>query len=159
MNCYSNNYNKYKYGNYVYQNSRFDVFMNEVPVSSEYGFIELQVTKDLGREIAAGSVLTIYVNRNGDQIPVVKLDITQNPTLIRLPIAHPSGTLIRGAEYYFTPYNLTIENEGYYNIATHNIRLFPNITAMFFYNFNRIIPGELNHEEITVIPPHPRDQT
>jgi len=133
--------------------------MNEIPVSNEYGFIELQVTKDLGREVATGALLTIYVNHNGDQIPVAKLNITQHPTLIRLPIAHPSGTLVRGAEYYFTPYNLTIENEGYYRIATQNIRLFPNITASFFYNLNRIIPGEYNREEITIIPPHPRDQT
>lgn len=159
MNYYSNNYNKYKYTNHMYKNSEFDVFINEVPVSSEYGFIEIQVTRDLGREVATGSVLTIYVNNNGRQIPVVNLEITQNPTLIRLPIAHPAGTLVRGAEYYFTPYNLTITDEGYYNIATQNIRLFPNIKALFFYNFNRIIPGEVNRDQITIIPPHPRDQT
>lgn len=159
MYCYSNNYNKYKAWNYSHHNSRYGVFVNEVPVSNEYGFIEIQVTRDLGREVAVGSILTIYVTNNGNKIPVVNLEITQIPTLIRLPIAHPAGTLVRGTEYYFTPYDLAITDEGYYNIATNNIRLFPEIKAMFFYNFNRIIPGQINHDQITVIPPHPRDQT
>lgn len=158
MNYYGNSYNKYKYGTYDFKNSSLNKFIDEVPVCSEYGFIEIQATKNLGSDIAAGAMLTIYVNQNGDQIPVVRLPITQNPNLIKLPIAHPSGTLIKGPEYYFTPYNLTIENEGYYKILTQNIRLFPNITASFFYNLNKIIPGESNHEQITIIPPHPRDQ-
>lgn len=150
MNYYRN-YNNYEYGNYVYKNS------NEVPVSNEYGFIEIHITKNLATEIATDAVLTIYVNQNGNQIPVVRLSPIQNPTTIKLPIANPAGTLIEGPEYYFTPYNLTIESEGFYRIVTQNIRLFPNITSVFFYNLNEIISGSPNHEQITIIPPHPRD--
>lgn len=156
MSCYCNNYNKYF--SYANRNLNFDVFINEVPISNEYGFIELHVTKNLAKEVATGALLTIYVSQNGNKIPVVNLSITQNPTLIMLPIAHSLGTLIKGPEYYFTPYDLTIESEGYYKIITQNIRLFPNVTASFFYNLNQIVPGEPNNEQITVIPPHPRDE-
>ncbi len=149
-------YNKSKNGN-AYKNSNVGVFINEIPVSSDSGYIEIHITKDLGRALATDAILTIHVNQNGNRIPIRRLSPTQNPTLIELPIAHPMGTLVRGAEYYFTPYDLTIENEGYYRIMTQNIRLFPNIKAMFFYNLNQIIPGIPNHEEITIIPPHPRD--
>jgi len=121
------------------------------------GYIEISITKDLGQEIATDAVLTIYVNQDGDQIPVVTLSPTENPTLIELPIAHLSGTLVEGPEYYFTPYNLTIEKEGYYRIITQNIRLFPNVKAAFFYNLNKIVTGQPGHEEIIIIPPHPRD--
>lgn len=158
MNYYENNYKKYKYRTYDYKYLCQNVFINEVPVSNEYGFIELHVTKNLGKEVAAGALLKIYVKSNGNEIPVVNLTITQNPTIIMLPIANSSGTLVKGPEYYFTPYDLTIESEGYYKVSTQNIRLFPNVTASFFYNLNRIIPGEPNLEEITVIPPHPRDE-
>lgn len=151
-------YNKYKYRNYECRNSNFGVFINELPVNTESGYIEIHITKNLGQEVATDAVLTIYVNQNGNQIPVTNLSPTQNPTLIELPIAHPSGALVEGPEYYFTPYNLTIESEGYYRIVTQNIRLFPNIKSIFFYNLNEIISGQPNREEIRIIPPHPRDE-
>ncbi len=135
----------------------FVISANKVPISNDVGYIEINITKNLGQEIATDAVLTIYVNQNGNQIPVVTLSPTENPTLIELPIAHPSGTLVEGPEYYFTPYNLTIENEGYYRIITQNIRLFPNVKAAFFYNLNKIVTGQPGHEEIIIIPPHPRD--
>jgi len=134
-----------------------DAHKNEVPVNREFGYIEIYITKNLGTEAATDSELTIYVTNNGDKIPVTVLSPTQNPTLIKLPIAHPSGALVEGPEYLFTPYNLTIESEGYYRVITQNIRLFPNIKSTFFYNLNEIVAGEPNREEITVIPAHPRD--
>jgi len=160
LNCYEiqEYYNRCRYGNYVYRNPRLGIFINEVPVSTDSGYIEIHITKDLGREIATDAVLTIYVNQNGNQVPIMSLSPTQNPTIIELPIAHPEGTLVEGPEYYFTPYNLTIENEGYYRIITQNIRLFPNTKAIFFYNLNEIVSGEPNLEEITIFPPHPRDE-
>lgn len=158
MNCYDIQKYCNAYANYLYSNSNFGVFVNKVPVSNEFGFIEIHITKNLGNEVATDAILTINVNQNGNQIPVMSLSPTQNPTLIKLPIAHPFGTLVEGPEYFFTPYNLSIENEGYYKIITQNIRLFPNIKATFFYNLNRIVLGEPNREEITTIPPHPRDE-
>lgn len=159
LNCYEiqEYYNKCRY-NYAYNNSNFGIFFNEVPVSTDFGYIEIHITKNLGQEIATDAVLTIYVNQNGNQIPVISLSPTQNPTIIELPIAHPEGTLVESPEYYFTPYSLTIESEGYYRIVTQNIRLFPNVKAIFFYNLNEIVSGQPNHEEITIFPPHPRDE-
>lgn len=157
MNC--NEFLKYyNYVNYVNRNLNLGVFTNGVPINREFGYIEIHITKNLGSEIATDAVLTIYVNQNGNQIPVISLSPTQNPTIIELPIANPVGTLVEGPEYYFTPYDLTIESEGYYKIATQNIRLFPNINSIFFYNLNEIVPGQPNQEEITVLPPHPRDE-
>ncbi len=144
--------------NYYNMNSNSGVFINEVPVNSELGYIELYLTKNLGQEVATDAVLTIYVRQGEEnQVPVKRLITTNNPTIVELPIAHPLGTLIKGPEYYFTPYDLTIEREGYYKIATNNIRLFPKIKASFYYNLNKIVEGTPNHEEITNIPPHPRD--
>lgn len=155
MNYYVSN-NKCNYRNY-YKNLNLGVFINELPVNKEYGEIEIHITKNLGSEVATDAVLTIYVTKNGNQVPVVSLSPTANPTVIKLPVANPAGTLIEGPEYYFTPYNLTIESEGYYRIVTQNIRLFPNVKAIFFYNLNRIQAGEPNREQIITIPPHPRD--
>jgi len=155
-----NHYEVRKYYNRCRKQEKNDldfVSANRVPISDDVGYIEISITKDLGQEIAADAVLTIYVNQNDNQIPIVSLSPTENPTLIELPIAHPSGTLVEGPEYYFTPYNLTIEDEGYYRIITQNIRLFPNVKAAFFYNLNRIVTGQPGREEIIIIPPHPRD--
>lgn len=120
---------------------------NDVPISRDNGYIEISITKELGTEVATDAILTIYVNQNGNRIAVKRLSPKENPTLIELPIAHPAGNLVKGPEYYFTPYDLTIESEGYYRIETRNIRLFPNIKAMFFYNLNKIIPGVPNEDK------------
>jgi len=153
------NYGIYNMYNCNNANLNSNIFMNEVPVNSEVGYIELYVTKNLGKEVATDAVLTIYVNRGDlDQVPVKRLITTQNPTLIELPIAHNLGNLIKVPEYYFTTYNLTIESEGYYKITTLNIRLFPKIKSLFFYNLNIISQGAPNRDEIINIPPHPRDE-
>lgn len=152
------NYGIYNMFNCNKANLNSNIFMNEVPVNSEVGYIELYVTKNLGKEVATDAVVTIYaVQGDLDQVPVKRLIITQNPTVIELPMAHNLGTLIKGPEYYFTTYNLTIESEGYYKITTLNIRLFPKIKSSFFYNLNIILQGDPNSDEIINIPPHPRD--
>lgn len=159
MNCNEirRYYNECRYGDYAYGDSKVEIPEKEKPVNSEYGYIEINITENLGRESAKHPVLTIYVNKDGQKVPVKRLYPVQNPTLIELPMAHPNGTLVESPEYYFTPYDLTIESEGHYKIITQNIRLFPNIKSLFVYNLNDIIPGELNHDEITIFPPHPRD--
>jgi len=151
-------YNRCRNYSLIYKNSNHEKCAYEIPVNTEMGYIEIYITKNLGQDIATDAVLTIYVNKDGNPIPVISLSPTQNPTIIELPIAHPQGTLVEGPEYFFTPYSLTIENEGYYRIVTQNIRLFPGITAIFFYNLNQMISGEPGREEITIFPPHPRDE-
>jgi len=153
------NYSVYNMYNYDNVNSNSNVFMNEVPINIEVGYIVLFVTKNLGKNLPTDAVVTIYASQgDSNQVPVKKLIIDNNPTIIELPIAHTLGTLIKGPEYYFTTYNLTIESEGYYRIITLNIRLFPKIKASFYYNLNKISRGIPNHEEIINIPPHPRDE-
>ena len=150
-------YNRCRNYSLIYKNSSRKRCAEEVPVSTEMGYIEMHITKNLGRDIATDAVLTIYVNQDGNQVPVISISPTQNPTIIELPIAHPQGTLVESPEYYFTPYSLSIESEGFYRIITQNIRLFPNIKSIFFYNLNEIVSGEPGREEITIFPPHPRD--
>ncbi len=153
MNCPS-----YSKRNYKNIKSGCDASMSEVPVNSEDGFLEIYITKDLGREFPIDAVITIFVKKGDTQVPVESLVATNNPTIIRLPVANSMGDLIEGPEYYFTTYGLTIESLGYYKVMTLNIRLFPNITTKFYYNLNKILQGESNKEEIINLPPHPRDK-
>lgn len=159
QNLYNRNFN---YGNmtrYKKMNTISGILNDEIPINTESGFMELYVTKNLGKDVPTDAVVTIYA-RQGDKFhyPIEKFLIVNNPTLIELPIAHRLGTLIKGPEYYFTTYNLTIESEGYYKVTTLNIRLFPEIKASFFYNLNEIIQGVPVEEKVTNIPPHPRDE-
>ncbi|MDD4781765.1 MAG: hypothetical protein PHT02_14340 [Tissierellia bacterium] len=153
-----NSYQVQRFNNkyHVYNNSNFNIYKNEESISNKYGYIQITIT-NLGNVITTNSVLTITVNKNGNEISVIRMPLTENPTLIKLPIAHPEGTLAKGQEYYFTLYNLTIGSEGYYTIITRNIRLFPNIKTVFNYNLNKRIPGISNGDQITDIPQHPRD--
>lgn len=115
-------YNRCRNYSLIYKNSNHEKCAYEIPVNTEMGYIEIYITKNLGQDIATDAVLTIYVNKDGNPIPVISLSPTQNPTIIELPIAHPQGTLVEGPEYFFTPYSLTIENEGYYNISAASKR-------------------------------------
>lgn len=159
QNSYNRNFNYGKMTGNKKMNTTPGIINSEVPINTESGFMELYVTKNVGKDVATGAVVTIYA-RQGDafHFPVEKFLIASNPTLIELPIAHKLGNLIKGPEYYFTTYNLTIESEGYYRVVTLNIRLFPGIKATFFYNLNKIIQGVPVDEKVTNIPPHPRDE-
>ncbi|MBP1925590.1 hypothetical protein J2Z76_001449 [Sedimentibacter acidaminivorans] len=151
-------YTSYSKRNYKKVNSTYSVFMTETPVNTETGFLEIYITKDLGREFPIDAVITIYTKQGDTQVPVKSLIATENPTIIELPVANLLGDLIESPEYFFTTYDLTIESLGYYKITTLNIRLFPNITTSFYYNLNKIIQGEPIEEEIINLPPHPRDK-
>nr|WP_312578602.1 hypothetical protein [Sedimentibacter sp.] len=152
--------NKYKnHLNYNYCNTKLnnDAYINRVPVNSDVGYIELYITQRLGTEFPTNAVVTIYVRHEDNQIPVKNFVVTTNPTIIELPVANPQGTLIEGPEYFFTPYDLTIESEGYFKISTLNIRLFPKITTRFYYNLNEIMQNEPYKEEVINLPTHPKD--
>lgn len=150
-------YTSYSKRNYKNVNSTYSVFMTETPINTETGFLEIYITKDLGREFPIDAVITIYIKQGDIQVPVKSLIATENPTIIELPVANSLGDLIEGPEYFFTTYDLTIESLGYYKVITLNIRLFPNITTSFYYNLNKILQGEPIEEEIINLPPHPRD--
>lgn len=159
------NYNIYeKYKNYLYSynypniNDLNSIKVSEVPVNSEKGNIELFVFTDRGQLPVEDAEITIYA-RQGEvnQVPVMKVSSQSIPFTVELPVAHPSGTLIKGPEYYFTTYNLTIEKPDYYAITVKNIRVFPGVTAQFSYNLNRILPGVPGKQETIAIPTHPRD--
>lgn len=161
------NYNKNlfdKYNNYFYNYNfpniyyKTDIYMNEVPVNTDVGYIELYVFTERGLTPVEGAEITFYVRRGDEDRVKVKEIISEiNPIIVELPIAHPSGTLIRGPEYYFTTYDMVIEKEGYYGINALNIRMFPGITAQFNYNLNRALPNVPGRQETFSIPSHPRD--
>jgi len=67
-------YTKYKYNK---AESNIDIFISEVPVNNEVGYIELNVTKNLGKEIGIGAVLNVYVNKGPNQELVETITITQ----------------------------------------------------------------------------------
>ena len=76
---------------------------------------------------------------------------------MELPVAHISGELIQGPEYFFTLYDMMIEKEDYNSINVLNIRIFPGIRTQFNYNLNPVKPEEPYKQETIAIPPHPRD--
>lgn len=81
-----------------------------------------------------------------------------NPATIELPVAHSLGTLIRGPEYFFTTYNLTIRAQGYSPVTVLNIRVFPGITENLDIILYDVPPrSETITEKIIDIPPHSRD--
>lgn len=159
---YNNIYENYK--NYLYSynypniNNIFNINANEVPVNTEVGYLELFVFTDRGQVPIEGADITIYARKGEvNAVPVMRIVSEINPITIELPVAHPLGTLIKGPEYYFTTYNMTIEKEDYYAITVNNIRMFPGITAQFSYNLNRVLPGVPGRQKTIAIPPHPRD--
>lgn len=147
----------YYYPNMCY---RPDIIMSEIPVSTGNGYIRLYVFTDQGRVPIEDAVVTIYA-RQGEvnEVPVKRILTESKPITIELPVADPAGTLIKGPEYYFTTYNMTIEKEGFYSISVQNIRMFPGVTTEFNYNLNRILPGLPGRQETIAIPPHPQDIT
>lgn len=153
------NYKNYLYSyNYPTMNNAGGINATEVPLNTENGFLELFVFTDRGQVPIEGAIITIYA-RQGEvnDVPVVKILSEKSPITIELPVAHPLGTPIKGPEYYYTTYNMTIEKPGFYAITVKNIRMFPGITAQFSYNLNRVLPGVPGRQETIAIPTHPRD--
>lgn len=149
--------NLYSY-NYPNINLSSVYYSNNIPVNSEVGSLELFVFTQRGQVPVEGAEITIYARRGEvNQVPVTKVMSEINPFIVELPVANPMGTLIRGPEYYFTTYNMTIEKPGFYAITVKNIRIFPGVTAQFSYNLNQILPGVPDRQETISIPSHPRD--
>ncbi len=159
---YTNIYDKYKNYLYSYNYPKLNNINNsnsgEVPVNTENGYVELFVFTDRGNVPVEGAIVTVYA-AEGDvnAAPVIRFSTTTNPIIIELPVAHPLGSLIKGPEYYFTTYNMTIEKPDFYTINVKNIRLFPGVTVQFNYNLNSTLPGVPGRQETIAIPPHPRD--
>jgi len=131
---------------------------NEAKPSVGIGYIELYVFKNRGTDPVPDAIVTVYARIGEEEaVPVKTFPTTTNPITFELPVAHPSGTLIRGPEYFFTTYNMQIEAEGYYLVNVLNIRMFDGITTNFDINLIEASPGEAVQEKIIYIPPHPRD--
>lgn len=90
-------------------NSNNNIFMSqEVPVNREIGHIVLLTFTDRGQFTVPNAFVTIYARQGDDSVPVSRLITQSYPITISLPVSHPLGALIRGPEYYFTTYNITI---------------------------------------------------
>lgn len=131
---------------------------NEIKPSEGIGAIELYVFKNRGKDPVPDAMVTVYARvGEEDAVTVKTFPTTTNPITFELPVAHPSGTLIRGPEYYFTTYDLKIEADGYFLVNVLNIRMFPGVTTNFDINLIEAVPGEPVQERVIYIPPHPRD--
>ncbi len=155
-------YDRYKRDSGFYNEHNMynkNIFISEVPVNKENGRMELYVFEDRGQEPVEDALITIYARTGATtSVPVKSFKTTREPIFIELPVAHPQGQLIKGPEYYFTTYNMTIESKEYFRVTVYNIRLFPNITSKFDYNLNTTATDVPNQEEIIYIPPHLRDR-
>lgn len=139
-------------------NCGYDISVNEVPVSNAAGYIDLYVFTDRAKDPVENAKVVFYVRRGEvNTVPVKEVTTKKEPIKVDLPVAHPMGTLIKGPEYYYTTYNMTIEKEEYYSITVLNIRVFPEVTTQFSFNLNPVIPGVPGEQETISIPPHPRD--
>ncbi|MGD9567390.1 MAG: hypothetical protein AB7V48_03600 [Sedimentibacter sp.] len=159
---YNNKINPYHvYNKLNNENNKIDVFFAEkqVPVNQEVGYIELFVFTERGKISINNATVTVFARQTAlVGIPIKTITTAHNPVTIELPVAHPSGTLIQGPEYFFTTYNLTIRALGYSPVTVLNIRIFPGITVILDINLIEVIPGTLPiPEKVIDIPPHPRD--
>lgn len=153
---YYNRYNNTNNKNNICNNA----YEQQVPVNQENGYLEIFVFTNRGRQPIRDAIVTVYARQTAlIGVPVHSTVTTINPITVELPVANPLGSLIRGPEYYFTTYNLTIRSEGYSPVTILNIRIFPRITENIDINLIEIIPGVLPiPEKVIDIPPHPRDR-
>lgn len=107
------------------------------------------------------AIVTVYVRRNPEiELPILRMITTINPILIQLPIAYNPETLIRGPEYFFSTYNISIDADGYYPVKILNVRMFPRVSTSFYVKMTEISDDkyESKYENVIYIPPHPRDK-
>lgn len=137
------------------------IFMNElqVPINQDLGYLEIFVFTERGRYAIPGAVITIYARQdNNNSVPIHNVATESYPIIVSLPIAHPLGTLIRGPEYYFTTYDLTVEAVGFAPVRVNNVRLFEGITTNLDIDMFEIIKGQYPiPEKVIDIPTHERD--
>lgn len=148
---YNNNYDK-GYINKVFKTE------SEVPINRGTGFIELYIFTERGQFAIAGALITVYARKDNNSVQVFNTSSEAFPITIGLPIANPSGTLIKGPQYYFTTYDMTVEAKNFAPYRINNIRLFENNTMKLDVNLVAIIQGQFPVPETIInIPPHPRD--
>ncbi|WMJ76333.1 MULTISPECIES: hypothetical protein [unclassified Sedimentibacter] len=163
MRNYNNkNYMFYKYKkpifSYSYPCVEYNIQnVNEVFVNTEIGFLELSIFTNNWNTPVKNAQITFYVKNGEAAVPIKSIIYESEPILVELPVAHISGELIQGPEYFFTPYDMMIEKEDYNSINVLNIRIFPGIRTQFNYNLNPVKPEEPYKQETIAIPPHPRD--
>lgn len=161
--------------NYFYQMPNIDDYYNrlhstnrnnnkvsmsefQVPISNRDGMIEIFVFTERGQYIVPGAMITIYTKQENNTIPIYNMSTDSYPVTITLPVANPLGELIRGPEYYFTTYDLTVVAPGFSPYRCNNIRLFEGIKTNLDVNLVNIVSGQYPiPETIVSIPPHPRD--
>ncbi len=137
-----------------------NVFMNEldVPVNRDEGFLEIFIFTERGQYAIPGAAITIYVKQENDIVPVYNVTSESYPIILSFPVAHPIGALIRGPQYYYTTYNITIEANNFAPCRVNNLRLFEGITTKLDVDMFELVPGQYPvPEKIINIPTHPRD--
>lgn len=142
------------------KNYHNEIFMSEfqVPVNSNLGYVEMFVFTERGQYAIPGAVVTIYARQENNLVPIYNFSTENFPITVALPVAHPIGTLIRGPEYYFTTYDITVEAARFAPFRINNVRMFEGITTKIDIDMQEIIVGQYPIPEIVVdIPPHPRD--
>ena len=129
-------------------------------VQNNAGFLRFLILDAETKNPIPYATITAYVT-DGTQrdIPIMHLVTTINPVRIELPIAHDLGMKIRGPEYEFSTYNVSIDIFGYFTQVVYDIRLFPNTTADFTVEMVPITQIQMQPviEKRVEIPPHPRD--
>lgn len=142
-----------------YNNNRL-TFINEsqVPVNSNIGYLRLNVSSKQGQIAVNNASVTVYVRTGEEPVPIYNEVLDNSSITISLPVSHPLGLQIRGPEYYFTTYDVTVIAQGYSPYRCNNLRFFEGITTKLDVCLNPIVPGQFPiPEQIVDIPPHPRD--
>lgn len=147
------NLNKYNTNNRL-------MFMNElqVPVNSNIGYLQITVSSKQDQIAVHNASVTVYVRTDEETFPIYNEVLDNLSTTISLPVSHPLGFQIRGPEYYFTTYDVTVIAQGYSPYRCNNLRFFEGITTNLDVCLNPLVPGQYPvPEQIVDIPPHPRD--
>lgn len=150
----------YKGKNNIAMAKNNNISANEVnvPINTNLGYLEVLVFTSRGQFAVNNASVTVYVQQEGSAVPIFATKTEGFPIIVDLPIAHPVGTLIRGPEYYFTTYDVTVEGSNFAPYRCNNLRLFEGITTKLDVNLLPIIGQNSTFtENIINIPPHPRD--
>lgn len=151
---YNKNNDIYNTNNY----NKTSISQFQVPINQDVGYLEIFVFTERGRYPIPNAIITIYARQDNNSVPINNFATETYPITVSLPIAHPLGTLIRGPEYYFTTYDVTVEAVGFAPARINNIRLFEGITTNLDINMFELIKGQYPiPENVVDIPPHPRD--
>ena len=127
-------------------------------INTDVGYLNLLIITGLENIPLPQAFVTIYAKTSGNnQIPIMRLVSRINPILVQLPVAHYSGTYIKGPEYCFTYYDIYVTTTGYYPTRILNIRMFPEITTNFNISMIPVAEENPSYEHKIELPPHERD--